>query len=83
MSGFADLANIDDERIRQLIAEVTPYRAIVTALSSNLVQFREVGATTGNTAYYPRIGTGETISVSDEILVIGRKNPVVIGEILR
>lgn len=69
--------------VEKRLEEVTPYRAIVTAISGNTVQFRPIDADTANTAYYPRIGTGETISVSDEVLVVGRKNPIVIGEILR
>lgn len=81
MSGFADLANIEDERIRQLIAEVTPYRAIVTALDGDLVTFIDQGAVTAG-AQAPRLD-GFDLDVADEVLIVGRKNPIVLGRIMR
>lgn len=61
--------------------EITPYRAQVTGLSGNKIAFLEPGDPGPTQAYYARIA-GSAIAVNDWVLVIGRKNPIVIGKIL-
>lgn len=71
------------ELVKQELRECMPYRAIVTDVSGDLIQFREVTADTEGDGYAPRLDTGETIVATDEVLVIGRKDPVVLGKVLR
>jgi len=70
------------EIVQEALAEVTPYRAIVTGGSSGMVQFRPIEAATGSTQLYARIA-GFALAVSDEIMVVGRKNPIIYGKIQR
>lgn len=66
----------------EITDELTPYRAIVTGISDGKVQFRPVTAATGSTQAYARI-RGFTIDTGDEVWVIGRRNPMVIGQVQR
>src|SRR5688572_30625597 len=66
--------------IEARLAEVKPYRAIVTAVDANGVSFRAIEAATGGDERYARV-RGFALTVGDVISVIGQKNPLVLGEV--
>lgn len=83
MRGMAAFQDLILSRVeRELTKEITPYRAIVTGIADGKVQFRPVEAATGTSQLYARIA-GSVLAVNDEVLVIGRRNPIVIGKIQR
>lgn len=83
MKSIADLSTIILSLVRKEITnDITPYRAIVTGQSGGMVQFRPIEAATAATQLYARIA-GFSLTIGDEIMVIGRKNPIVLGRIQR
>jgi hypothetical protein len=70
--------------VQIVLGEVTPFRAIVTGVSSGRIQFRAVSATTGRTQRDARV-YGMKIDVGDEVLVVptGPRKYVVIGVLQR
>src|SRR5688500_10125926 len=66
--------------IEARLREVQPYRAIVTAVDADGVSFRVIEGATGGDERYARIA-GPTLAVADVIMVIGRRNPIVLGKV--
>jgi hypothetical protein len=82
MPATTNLGELIMQRVRNMLREVMPYTATVTALSAGKVKFRPNGVTTGADELYGRIA-GFGLIVGDDIKVIGRRNPLVLGKIQR
>lgn len=70
-----------DAMIARRVETVTPFRAVVTAVSAGLVEIRRLDATTAETRKYARV-LGFAVAVSDVVLVANLNGePIVVGKI--
>lgn len=79
----ADLVDAIDSRILTLLADVTPYRAIVTEVAaSGMVKLRRAEATTASTELYARVA-GFVVAVDDEVVCLEIAGRAVVVGILQ